>query len=258
MPACPEPAEATPPRRRWLRYSLRTLLVLIAALGIWLGIAFHRAREQARAVAALKSHAGVYYDYQVLNLNSIEDALQSIDESATSDVPEWLLDGLGVDFFHDVTLVYLFGDPPADDNTLAALTPLRKLRFLSIRSEDVTNAGLAHVRSLVHLQSLELFSHAHWFGFLNDLRFDDDGLSEIAALSNLQELRIGPCDINDTGLEHLTSLRKLRLLEFHETEARLTRAGVEQLSRALPDCKITVYHRGRPEIEFGPDTLPDP
>jgi hypothetical protein len=37
--------------RRFLRFSLRGLLVLVAVCSVWLGIAFQRAQEQARAAA---------------------------------------------------------------------------------------------------------------------------------------------------------------------------------------------------------------
>jgi len=36
------------PLRRFLRFSVRGLLVLVAVCSVWLGIAFQRAREQAR------------------------------------------------------------------------------------------------------------------------------------------------------------------------------------------------------------------
>src|SRR5687767_4676313 len=103
----------TPQRRFWrfLRFSLRGLLVVVAICSVWLGIVFHRAREQARAVAAIKSAYGyVFYDYQ-------RTEWDSFDQWGTSDVPRWLLENLGVDFFHDVTLV-VFDVLPIEDHVL--------------------------------------------------------------------------------------------------------------------------------------------
>jgi hypothetical protein len=51
-----EPSETLRrPLRRLVQFSLRGLLVLVAICSVWLGIAFHPARQQARAVAAIKS-----------------------------------------------------------------------------------------------------------------------------------------------------------------------------------------------------------
>src|SRR5689334_19696866 len=52
-------------RRRWLRYSLRTLFVLVTLLCVWLGLWANRAERQKRAVAWFKAHGGeVHYDYE--------------------------------------------------------------------------------------------------------------------------------------------------------------------------------------------------
>jgi hypothetical protein len=57
----PEPSRF----RGLLQFSLRALLVLVAVCSVCLGIAFHRAREQARAVSLIESLGGtVTYDYQ--------------------------------------------------------------------------------------------------------------------------------------------------------------------------------------------------
>jgi hypothetical protein len=109
--------------RRLVQFSLRGLLLLIAICSIWLGMAFHRARQQARAVAAIKAGGGtVSYDYQ-------QGAdLYSADPAAESNVPGWLLDRLGVDFFHDVMGVSVNEDVSVDDQPVLSMLP--KVRFL--------------------------------------------------------------------------------------------------------------------------------
>jgi len=50
-------------KSRWFRFSLRTLLLLIAALCVWLGIQVNAARRQKDAVAAILNTGGaVHYD----------------------------------------------------------------------------------------------------------------------------------------------------------------------------------------------------
>ena len=46
------------PRRRWFQYSLRTLLVLVTVLCVWLGVTVNRARKQREAVAAIQELGG--------------------------------------------------------------------------------------------------------------------------------------------------------------------------------------------------------
>jgi hypothetical protein len=95
-------ARSAPKRgRRFLRFSLRGLLVVVAICSVWLGIAFHRAREQARLVALIEANGGhVFYDYHEVDSKIFVDA--------TSRTPAWLLDSLGVDFFHDVAHVSVY------------------------------------------------------------------------------------------------------------------------------------------------------
>ena len=40
------------PRRRWLRFSLRSLLILITILCVWLGVKVNQARRQKEAFTA--------------------------------------------------------------------------------------------------------------------------------------------------------------------------------------------------------------
>src|SRR6188472_2508849 len=50
------------PRRRCLRFSLRSLLVFITVFGVWLGVKVNQARRQKEAVEALKN-SGAYVRY---------------------------------------------------------------------------------------------------------------------------------------------------------------------------------------------------
>ena len=43
------------PRRRWFQFSLRTLLVLVTVLCVWLAMTAERARKQRKAVAAIRA-----------------------------------------------------------------------------------------------------------------------------------------------------------------------------------------------------------
>ena len=53
-------------RPRWLRFSLRTLLVVVTVLGVWLGVQVNPVRKQRNAVAWIQEVGGtVTYDYEI-------------------------------------------------------------------------------------------------------------------------------------------------------------------------------------------------
>src|SRR5262249_2001048 len=84
-------------RRRWLRYSLRTLLVAVTILCVWLGLKVNSARRQREAVATLtRSGADVSFDYQTAN-NATPDA--------SPPGPAWLRNLIGDDYFTTANFV---------------------------------------------------------------------------------------------------------------------------------------------------------
>jgi hypothetical protein len=224
------PQSPPKPWRRFLRFSLRGLLVLVAVCSVWLGIAFHRAREQARAVAIIKHHSGyIVYDYNQLPTGFF-------DFKARSGIPEWLLDILGEDFFHDVT--YVKADRVRDD-VLEVICGLREIRLLILDESAITGRGMAHLKRLHKLDILEIDSPL----------IDDRALAEIAGSRHLRVLEISNANVGDEGIEHVKRLARLQELRLHNT--RVTSAGAAALSEQLPDCRI--YVSGEKEsLEIGP------
>src|SRR5262245_63470489 len=94
-------------KTRWFRFSLRTLLLLIAALCVWLGIQVNAAHRQKEAVAAITKAGGtVIYDYQ--NLQLVDRAGITWDDSRLPPGPAWLRQRIGDDYFRTVVDVSLW------------------------------------------------------------------------------------------------------------------------------------------------------
>ncbi len=56
----------TKPRRRFFRYSLRTLMIVVAVFCVWLGFTAKRARDQRLAVEAIRAvHGGISFQHQL-------------------------------------------------------------------------------------------------------------------------------------------------------------------------------------------------
>ena len=66
----------------------------------------------------------------------------------------------------------------------------------------------------------------------------DVGLAHLKGLTKLQGLNLTGTQITDAGLVHLKGLTKLWGLNLMDTQ--ITDAGVDELQKALPNCKI--YH----------------
>ena len=58
---------ASSDNRRWFRFGLRTLLIFLTVLCVWLGFQVNAARRQHAAVQAILQAGGtVAYDYQTV------------------------------------------------------------------------------------------------------------------------------------------------------------------------------------------------
>jgi hypothetical protein len=86
------------PKRHFLRFTLRTLLLLMLIVCVALEWKVERVRKQREAVTWVqKSGGGVNYDYQR------DDNGQPIPD-AEPPGPKWLIKTLGIDFFDEMPL----------------------------------------------------------------------------------------------------------------------------------------------------------
>ncbi len=107
------------PWRRYLRFSVRGLIVLVLVIGGWLGWIVRSARIQREAVAAIKDARGqVWYDWEWSSGEPIPDGKPW--------APKFLVDLIGVDYFGHVTVVG--GDAFPTETTLAQVAHLRGSR----------------------------------------------------------------------------------------------------------------------------------
>ena len=230
-------AQPPKPKRRWCRFSLKTLLVvmLVSCLGFaWIGHRLHRARENRARVAASEK--------------PIKTAVAAIEESGGTvvwknkslrphtwleeqfDDPGGADDPVGVVKVTEVTF--------SDDATDADLVHLKDLIALEVvdisnwstfpdRGKNVTDGGLEHLKGLTHLTKLKLFRRTN---------VTDAGLEHLKGLTNLEELRLSGTQVSDAGLQHLKGLKSLLWLILEDTD--VTDEGVRNLQQALPKCHI--------------------
>jgi Leucine-rich repeat (LRR) protein len=122
------------------------------------------------------------------------------------------------------------------DKDLAFLAKETDLEFLDLTGNNVTNAGLVHLKDLDRLETLVL-SHNKGIGmgfvtmgFVTDpsSQITNAGLVHLTGLSNLKRLSLDWCDVTDEELEHLKGLAKLQTLDL-AVNTYITDAGLVHL-----------------------------
>jgi hypothetical protein len=195
------------PKRRWFQFSLATLFLVTTALAVWLSIWTSRARKQQRAVEAIEQRGGrVGYSYET----------KKGPGPPTPPGPQWLRDSLGIDYLDHVVGANLTGDTFTDTD-LELLQGLPRLENLALRSANVTDAGLVHLRSVHHVFYLDLVSD----------RITDAGLANLEALPRLENLSLDSPNITDAGLAHLEGLHRLEFVGL--CSEKITDAGLAHL-----------------------------
>jgi len=241
-----------------LRFSLRTFLALVTIFCIALTWQLHRAKLQRNAAAAIRAAGGwVYYDYQGHDLTT-----GKLVAAARPGEPQWLLNLVGVDFFHDVTVVNMVYDdqgPKRLDNKQSPvniaphLAHFPRLRSLLVSGDYLDDEGMrvfGRLRQLEtfyqwegkaigdagaeHLRGLPRLRYVH----LGDSLVGDRGLAALATVPNLDGLSMQRNKITDAGLASLAGHPKLKSLWIGGLEGLtpITDAGVAHLAN-LPQLE---------------------
>ncbi len=79
--------------------------------------------------------------------------------------------------------------------------------------------------------------------YLRGTRITDDGLQYLSGLKKLQILDLGETEITDAGLRHLRGLAALKHLNLADT--KVTAEGVEMLKKSLPKVEIDLKLTGK-------------
>jgi hypothetical protein len=96
--------------------------------------------------------------------------------------------------------------------------------------DQITDAGLAHLKRLRNLRQLRLECP----------KISPAGLAHLGGLKDLDTLYVATMPVTDAGLDHLKALTKLQRLDLRQT--KVTVEGVKKLAAALPRCTIVSDH----------------
>ena len=107
---------------------------------------------------------------------------------------------------------------------LTCVKDMQQLTMLDIGQTNITDDGLMILLALKKLDNLAVYNT-----MISNL-----GLTHLAKIKSLARLGLKGTQITDAGLVQLSNLKSLQL-----ERTRVTVAGVAELRKALPDCKIT-------------------
>jgi hypothetical protein len=154
-----EPTAANLDRRsrRWLQFSIRTLLVLVMLLCVALSMWVVPAERRRRAVAAVEALGGavIFVDRHKIN-----------ESSSIVFIRRWLPHA----YVDEAEVVdFNFSDTEVTDAGLAHLQGLASLQGLDLSNTQVTDAGLAHLQQLKSIRWL----------FLRNTEVTDAGVAKL-------------------------------------------------------------------------------
>jgi internalin A len=201
---------ASRPWRRYLRFSVRGLIVLVLVIGGGLGWLVRSARIQHAAVAAIeRAGGGASYDFEINNGISVGRADQF--------KPRWLAELIGVDYLAGVTDVSLPSWSPETGAAIAHLGRLTRLKRVHLARWNPEDSELANLEGLTNISVL----------YLDGIGVTDDVMSQLKSLTNLEALFLEGTQVTDAGIEHLKGLTQLSQLDLNGTQ--VTDAGLAHL-----------------------------
>lgn len=175
--------------RRWFRFSLRTLLVLMTLVCVWLGREVNQAVRQQRAVELLEK-LGADFIFAHQTSDSLAAPADWFDlqyppypDLEEPPAPEWLLRSVGEDHFRRLAFVGLDTYDPS--TTAAALRAIAGLRGI-VRVDVDGELTPEHIRQLASLPGLRTLSR--WD---SELELSPAALAELPALTRLEALALG-------------------------------------------------------------------
>jgi hypothetical protein len=231
---------------RWLRFSLRTLLLVVTIAAIFLSMRVNQAEKQRNAIVSVKQLGGwVHYGFEFRD--------GTFQAGSRSWVPRWILDRTGIDLFHnvvEVNMVYNNDGPTRLDNHTTSdqvslhLTSFHRLKRLFLKDTQASDSLLRVVGRLKYLEEIHMWNAATvtdrgaaFLGNLPKLRsihlshsqITDESLRVFGQMPRLEKLSLQGNQFTDAGLSYLKNLAQLRSLWVDMGVTNITDEGVEFL-----------------------------
>jgi hypothetical protein len=268
MSDAPQQQAPRKPKRRFFRFGLKAMLLFIAIVAVWLGIATNRADRQRRAVEAISELGGEFaYDYQKVRTSEHPLLSRFPNEGFPeymfwNDVeppgPEWLRNVVGDHYFITPLRLSVRQQMIIDQDVLAHLRDLPKIEEFWVHDVKLRTKDLAHLRHLTKAQSilfgdetLSAIEDEHGFEFLAKCTslqqlqlkspcFGDGAAAYLSGATDIRTLILHDTAIGDAGVAHFKRMRKLEHLGLGRTN--VGDAGLEHLKSLVGLRTVELLH----------------
>ncbi len=249
---------------RLVRFRLRTLLIAISFIAIWISLLTYRAEQLKKAIQVIENSGGVVSDYDPFT-NSPQRTLESAGL-------KWSRAFIGEYYFRSPSVVRFIGSPadyssslsshqpaPISQETIQAISKLTNITTLIFDTRPIQLIDLDNLRGLPKLDTLQLaimpdspaqhashlrqlaeFSELHTLT-ISDLPDVSGQLSFLSDLPKLKHLSIEAAGLASEDLVTIGTLSQLKTLS-------LGRVAIDGNTVAKLISLNTLYLRG--DIEF--------
>jgi hypothetical protein len=196
IPETSADAPSRPSRRRRLRFSLRTILVLTTVIAVTLGLGYRRVERQRLAVKSVEAAGGgVTYDWEVRPNGARRN------DFPKPPGPLWLRAWLGPQWFDDVVGLTFYSPrkPPQGQLSKLQADDLPAVRQVTFDGRDI---GLEEGRLLARCHGLEELR-------ANRLTITAEGARELARASGLKKMDLREVIISPQAIEEFAALPEL-------------------------------------------------
>jgi len=193
--------------KRFFRFGLRSFFVVTTVFCVWFGIVKTQAKSQSDIVELVQTTGGYCrYDFE-FDVNGDPDPI------GKSNVPEFLLNLLGVDFFHDVVEVQLYHSNSSAYGFLMNGGSMRtfdnEFRFYSKEGKESAAKVVELLPTLESLRTIALPA-------MKDLDSAFENFAELERLERITILQGG--DLSDRGIASLKDLKHLKKISIEQTQ----------------------------------------
>lgn len=195
--------------KRFFRFRIRTLLIVVTVFCVWLSFVVYRADTQRRAVEIVFEAGGtVHFEHEAHSWPLPHTEFWSditFDVNRDLPGPRWLREQLGDDYFRKAVMFDLAEKKAGSVGNLTSFAKLRSLLWLDLGYNEVTDDGLAALGRMTQLRVL----------CLDRNRITDEGLAHLTGLQQLESLDLSMNrNLDGSCLKCVAQLRSLMDLDL--------------------------------------------
>jgi hypothetical protein len=209
-------------RRRWPRFSLKMLFIMMTVVATYFGIGVVRHQREQKAITKIAAAGGTFaygrsYFYPFRQVHIVAFERRTFTDAKLHDVVPQLQDLSGLTFMQ-------FIRTGITDNGLSDICKLKQLEKLHLWDNKITDAGLPQLKQLTSLTELEL----------RGTLVSDKGLAELQAMIGLRTLTLS---VNPPPVSDLERLGE-ELLAEQAIPGIVSNAGLISLQKSMNHCTV--------------------